>query len=98
MSLHRTAAKRDSNERQIVAALEAAGCSVDLLSGSGIPDLLICRGGAFVALAEVKAEHGTLTSAQVAWRAKHNGPPPVTLRSIEDAIQLIQFGPAGLTT
>lgn len=41
MSLHRRAARRDSNEAEIVAALLAAGASVTYLSGvDGLPDLL----------------------------------------------------------
>lgn len=36
------AQKRDANEPEIIAALEAAGCTVDQLpGGSGRPDLLV---------------------------------------------------------
>lgn len=35
------ARKRDSNEREIVLALKAAGASVTQLNGTGIPDLLV---------------------------------------------------------
>lgn len=41
MSIHRKDAKRDANERQIIEALKAAGCSVQQLSGKGLPDLLV---------------------------------------------------------
>lgn len=97
MSLSRRNPRRDAIERAVVDTLRKLGCSVDLLSGSGLPDLAIFRGGAFVALAEVKAEHGTLTPAQVRWRSEHCGPPPVTLRSVDDAIKLVTHGPHALT-
>ena len=41
MSVHRRAARRDSNEIEIVRALEAAGASVTYLSTPGVPDLLV---------------------------------------------------------
>lgn len=90
--------RRDGVENAVVAALRQLGCSVERLTGVGVPDLLVCRGGALVALAEVKSDSGKLTPAQVAWRAQHRGPAPVILRCVPDAIHLVQYGPAGLTT
>lgn len=39
MSIHRRAARRDSNEPEIIEALEKAGVVVVPLSGGGVPDL-----------------------------------------------------------
>lgn len=41
MSLHRRAAKRDANEREIIDALERCGAQVRQLSGESVPDLLV---------------------------------------------------------
>lgn len=41
MSLHRRAAKRDANEREIIDALERCGAIVRQLSGEEVPDLLV---------------------------------------------------------
>lgn len=58
------AAKRDANEPEIVAALEAAGCGVWRINQGGIPDLLVVRAGV-IYLLEVKNEFtGRLTAAQ----------------------------------
>lgn len=57
MSIHRRAARRDSNEVAIVAALTAAGASVTHLSAPGVPDLLVGIGGRTYLL-EVKAPLG----------------------------------------
>jgi hypothetical protein len=84
--LARLNAKRDANERAIIQTLEARGYSVAQVSGKGVPDLLVGRGGRQVWLVEAKAQKGTLTPAQVKWREKWTGPPPITLRSVEDAI------------
>lgn len=43
MSLHRRAAKRDSNEGPIVQALQAQGFHVTRISGAGVPDLLVSK-------------------------------------------------------
>ena len=54
MTIHRRAARRDSNEVEIVRALIAAGASVTHLSGvDGLPDLLVGYQGRTVLL-EVK--------------------------------------------
>jgi len=37
----RRAARRDAGEKQIVEALEAAGCLVDRLNDPGVPDLAV---------------------------------------------------------
>lgn len=60
----RFAAKRDSNERPIIAALQLAGWSVFQVSATGFPDLLCARRGE-VRLLEVKTAKGKLEPAQV---------------------------------
>ena len=64
-------AKRDSNEREIIDALEAAQCLVTQLSGKGLPDLLVYRAGKFYLL-EVKNDEwrGKLTPEQIAFIAR----------------------------
>lgn len=41
MTIHRKNPKRDANEQEIIDALRKAGCSVQQLSGVGVPDLLV---------------------------------------------------------
>ena len=57
-------ARRDANESAVVAALEAAGGEVFLLSGPGLPDLLVRYRGRLYAF-EVKAAGGVRTPAQL---------------------------------
>ena len=89
MSLHRRNPRRDLNERAIIAALEACGCSVQPLSAAGCPDLLVGKGGK-VALVEVKQPKGRFKPAQIAWRENWRGPAPVTVRSVDEAIELVR--------
>lgn len=63
----RRAAKVDSNHREVVAALRAAGCEVLDLSrvGGGCPDLLVYRTArGLLRLLEVKVAKGRLTELQ----------------------------------
>lgn len=72
MSLSRYAKKRDSNEREIIDALEKVGCSVEPLD---VVDLLVERAGKLFLL-EVKGlrnkrgDAKSLTPAQVAFRRR----------------------------
>ena len=70
MSLRRQAnPKRDSNEKEIIEALERAGAFVTKLSAEGCPDLLVIfRSEIF--LIEVKMPKGKLTPAQIEWHAQ----------------------------
>lgn len=104
MSIHRQAAKRDANEPEIIAALKAAGCSVQQLSGKGIPDLLVgmteyyeltCPDGTVNfdrrivnLLMEVKAPKAKLTEDQATWHSEWRG-QVVIVRSIEDALAAV---------
>lgn len=87
--LARHAAKRDANEPEIVQALEAQGFSVTRISGKGVPDLVVGKGPTFLRLVEIKAPKGIYTTAQNEWRARWNGPEPVTLRSVDDALRFM---------
>lgn len=73
--------RRDSNEKLIRAALEAAGAHVLAISGKGAPDLLIVFRGACYGL-EVKAEKGTRTAAQEQTRFPIVRTPAEALRAI----------------
>lgn len=89
----RQAAKRDANEKEIVAALEACGCSVTRLSQKGVPDLLIgylhpVTRIPTTTLIEVKERKGTLTPDQMEWHADWAGEVYV-VRSIEDALKAV---------
>jgi hypothetical protein len=64
----RRAAKRDANEGEIIAALEAVGARVFRVSDGHFPDLAVLYGGRWHLL-EVKAQGGTLTPGQVAFVA-----------------------------
>jgi len=63
----RYAAKRDTNEAEIVAVLEKIGATVERLNDAALPDLLVgFRGTNF--LLEVKVpQTGRLTEVQKAW-------------------------------
>ena len=72
MSLHRKNPKRDSNEREIINALEAAGATVCQLSIKGMPDLLVGYYGNNY-LMEVKSRNGKLTKDQITMIEKWDG-------------------------
>ena len=59
----RTAAKRDTPERAIIAAAESLGAVVLQVSGVGLPDTLVLHKGR-VYLVEVKRQGKPLTDAQ----------------------------------
>lgn len=87
MSLHRRNPRRDANEVEIVRALQAMGFQVTRISGAGVPDLLVSRRPDFVRLVEIKMPKGRYKPAQVKFQAEWQGPPIVTLRSVEDALR-----------
>lgn len=63
MTLNRYNPRRDPNEAETVALLEAAGCVVWRLSQAGIPDLLCGYRGRWF-LIECKGEGGRLKPSQ----------------------------------
>lgn len=88
MSLHRRNPRRDGNERPIIDVLEARGFSVTQISGKGVPDLIVGDGRTGkMWLVEVKQPKGCYKPAQNEWRIKWTGPPPVCLRSVDDALK-----------
>ena len=92
--------KRDGNEREIVAALRAAGASVSHLSDAGVPDLLVGYLGETYLL-EVKETgqgqnkrramggEGDLTPSQVKWWSTWIGRPAVVVRTVDEALAAI---------
>lgn len=87
MSIHRRAARRDENEPQIVAALEAAGAVVELTSKP--LDMIVLVNGV-IALADVKKpKTGRLTEDQEAFLEKFDGAPIFILRTVDDAIAMV---------
>jgi hypothetical protein len=87
----RTAAKRDDAERAIIEALEAAGATVQQLSGGGIPDLLVGVAGRTVLL-EVKGDAGSLTGPQVLWLAWWCGGPVSVVSTPAEALAAVGAG------
>lgn len=87
----RRAAKVDSNQREITAALERVGCLVLSLAalGRGCPDLLVMAGRR-LHLIECKTERGKLTAAQELF---HKLWPVHICRSPEDALRAVGLRP-----
>jgi hypothetical protein len=56
--------RRDGNEKEIIAALQEAGCAVHQINGKGVADLLVCTPEKRTILIEVKMPGGTFTEAQ----------------------------------
>lgn len=84
----RRAAKRDGNERRIIAYLKRVGCSVLQLSQAGAPDLLIGFDNVNL-LAEIKSKSGTLTSQQTEFFNVWSGQKSV-IHSVAEAKQLLK--------
>lgn len=85
--IRRANAKRDGNEPEIVAALQAAGASVYRLDQP--VDLLVGYRGKCL-IAEVKLPGAKLNDNQQKFFADWRGPTPPILRTVEDAMQLIE--------
>lgn len=97
MSNHST--KRDANQAEIVAALFAAGCSVQDLHavGGGVPDLLVGRRGRTYLL-EVKdwrnqrGDPKPLTPKQEGWHAAWRGQVAIVTTE-EEALRAVGLTP-----
>ena len=61
----RIRAKRDRNEREIIEALKAVGCTVWQINDDAVPDLLVATEDGRNLLFEVKVPGGTLTPRQL---------------------------------
>lgn len=84
MGLPKYAAKRDSNERDIINVYRTLHCSVNEISQEGIPDLLVGRHG-ITCVVEVKAKDGKYTPAQHEFNTSFKGYRR-TVRTVQDAI------------
>lgn len=78
----RATGRRDGVEPGVVRAFREAGASVDLLGEPA--DLLVGYLGR-THLVEVKSGRAGLTPAQVAFRKRWKGEPPVTVRNAKQA-------------
>lgn len=87
MSLHRRAAKRDANEREIIKAAESLGAEVRQLSSRGIPDLLVGYRGVNY-LWEVKVKSGKLTEDQEEFEKVWTGQSCV-IRTAQGAVDFL---------
>jgi len=83
----RTKAKRDSNEREIITALEAIGCKVWQVSDDGIPDLLVLSPSDNWLVIEVKSAGGKLTAAQVDFIESAGKKYVCVAYTVDDAVQ-----------
>lgn len=85
----RRAAKVDKNQREIVEALRAAGCSVVITShvGAGFPDIVVGRAGATYLL-EIKGKRGKLTKPQVKFFDEWRG-NAVVVRTVDEALKAV---------
>ncbi len=91
----RRAAKIDDNQKAIVAALREIGASVTPLHtvGNGCPDALVGFRGRTV-LMEFKdgdkpKSQQKLTPMQEKWRSGWKGGPAVTVRSVDEALNVL---------
>lgn len=92
MSVRRQSPKRDSNERGIIEALKAVGCSVQQLSARGVPDLLvgidINNSLKINLLMEIKSKTGKLTPDEDKWITTWKGQVAV-VKTEEQALEII---------
>ena len=84
-------ARVDRNQKELVRAIRDMGASAESLArlGDGFPDLLVGISDQVMVLAEIKSEKGKLTPTQVKWRDRWRGPAPYIVRSIDDAVVLV---------
>lgn len=88
MGINRYASKKDTNQDAIVKALRQAGASVYIASGKGIPDLIVGIHSVTL-LAETKNRYGKLTPAQIEFHDNWKGGKIYILKSIDDAINML---------
>lgn len=84
------ALKRDSNEPEIINALTRAGCSVCILNGKGLPDLLVGRAGRNYLLEVKDPLKGDLTDAQVYWHGQWRGKVHV-VHTVAEAMKAVEL-------
>ena len=82
------AAKRDTNEREIVQALRMIpGVMVHHLSAPGVPDLLVSRNGVNY-LMEIKGRWGKLTDLEKYFFETWTGQAAI-VRDVDEALRVI---------
>lgn len=84
----RRAARRDTAEGPILAALARAGCRVAPLSGPGVPDLLVGHKGRLM-LFEVKSGRAKRTPLQDQFFALWAGYPIHVVRTPAEALAAV---------
>lgn len=94
----RRAAKRDSNEVEIIRLLRLAGCSVQQLSAPGVPDLLVGKNGVNVLL-EIKDPaqppyKRQLTPDQVTWHLRWEGQVAV-VETADQSLSIVKLASCG---
>lgn len=87
MGVHRTAAKRDKNERDIITAYKGIGATVVQLSIKGVCDLLVGFRGVNY-LVEVKEGKNNLTPDQIAFFDSWAG-QRVVVWTVDEALEAI---------
>lgn len=82
--------RRDANAAQIILALQKCGCAVlDLEKlGGGCPDIIVFYRDRARFL-EIKTAKGALSWRQKNWRNAWTGPPPITVRTIDEALAAV---------
>lgn len=93
--MSRFARKKDVNHREVVATLEAHGCTVEAIESgkAGVPDLLV-GGWCVTELVEVKPNSTVkavreLRASQVEWHRTWRGRPVVVVRTVADCLDLV---------
>lgn len=86
----RKRARVDQNQREIIEALRATGCSVLSLAplGNGAPDILASRGPR-LRLMEIKDGKGALTEDQEDFHRDWNGAIAI-VRSVDEALAVMR--------
>ena len=91
----RRAARVDNVQAEVVAALRAAGCSVQSIAaiGHGVPDLVAARAGVNYLL-ECKTGRGTLTREEREWIVAWRGTVHI-VRTSEEALAVVGLREVG---
>ncbi len=87
MSLHRYAAKRDANEREIIKALRQLGAEVIELSARGVPDISVGWKGVNYYF-EIKSKNGKLTPDHERFHQTWTGQVAI-IRSVDEAVTFL---------
>lgn len=91
----RHAARKDENAQQIIEGLRKSGCSVDILSYRGLPDLLVGLRGKNYLLEVIGPskdkkyrKSGGLSPDQVIWHQDHRGQKAI-VRTVPQAFRAV---------